>query len=51
MIRTNLSTRPFYNERAVQLWLLVLVVLVVGATAFNLFRVISYSQTDTELAT
>jgi Tfp pilus assembly protein PilN len=51
MIRTNLSTRPFYNERAVQLWLLVLVVLVVGATAFNVFRVISYSQTDTELAT
>ena len=23
MIRTNLSTRPFYNERAVRLWLLV----------------------------
>ena len=22
MIRTNLSTRPFYNERAVSLWLL-----------------------------
>jgi Tfp pilus assembly protein PilN len=51
MIRTNLSTRPFYNERAVQLWLLVLVVLVVGATAFNVFRAYSYSQTDTELAT
>ena len=41
MIRTNLATRPFYNEQAVQLWLLVLVTLVVGATAFNVFRVIS----------
>ena len=51
MIRTNLSTRPFYNERAVQLWLLVLVVLVVGATAFNAIRLISYARTDTELAT
>jgi Tfp pilus assembly protein PilN len=51
MIRTNLSTRPFYNERAVQLWLLVLVVVVVAATAFNVIRVIGYSQTDTELAT
>jgi Tfp pilus assembly protein PilN len=51
VIRTNLSTRPFYNERAVQLWLLVLLVLVIGATAFNVVRVISYSQTDTELAT
>ena len=23
VIRTNLSTRPFYNERAVHLWLLI----------------------------
>ena len=28
MIRTNLSTRPFYNERAVQLWLLMLAAIV-----------------------
>ena len=50
MIRGNLSTRPFYNDRAVQLWLLVLGLIVVAATLFNVARVISYSQTDTELA-
>ena len=51
MIRTNLSTRPFYNERAVQLWLLVLAVIVAVATVVNIARVIRYSQSDTELAT
>lgn len=51
MIRANLSTRPFYNERAVQLWLLVLVLIVAAATVFNVARVIRYSQTDTELVT
>ena len=51
MIRANLSTRPFYNERAVQLWLLVLALIVVAATVFNVGRVIRYSRTDTELAT
>ena len=50
MIRSNLSTRPFYNERAVQLWLLLLALVVVAATVFNVARVIRYSQTDTELA-
>jgi len=50
MIRTNLSTRPFYNERAVNLWLLVAAVLLAGATAFNVNRVIHYSRSDTSLA-
>ncbi len=50
MIRSNLSTRPFYNERAVQLWLLVLAFIVAVATFLNIVRVIRYSQTDTELA-
>jgi Tfp pilus assembly protein PilN len=50
MIRGNLSTRPFYNERAVQLWLLLLAVIVVVATVFNIARVVRYSQADTELA-
>jgi Tfp pilus assembly protein PilN len=49
VIRANLATRPFYNERAVQLWLLLLALIVAGATAFNLFRGYRYSQTDTEL--
>jgi len=51
VIRANLSTRPFYNERAVQIWLLVLALIVAAATVFNVARVIRYSQTDTELAT
>jgi len=51
MIRTNLSTRPFYNERAVHLWLLVMAIAAASATIFNVSRVIYYSRSDTELAT
>ena len=51
MIRTNLSTRPFYNERAVHFWLLVMALLIVAATIFNVTRVLRYSRSDTELAT
>jgi type IV pilus assembly protein PilN len=51
VIRTNLSTRPFYNERAVHGWLLVLGVIVAAITVFNISRVIAYSQSDTALAT
>jgi len=51
VIRTNLSTRPFYNERGVRVWLLALTMLVVLAALFNASRVIRYSRSDTELAT
>ena len=51
MIRTNLSTRPFYNERAVSMWLLAFLVAVVIATVFNTTRVLRYSHSDTELGT
>lgn len=51
MIRTNLSTRPFYNERAVSFWLLVFLGVVVAATVFNTTRVLRYSRSDTELGT
>jgi Tfp pilus assembly protein PilN len=51
VIRTNLSTRPFYNERAVHLVLLALAIVVAGATIFNISRVIRYSRSDTQLAT
>ena len=51
MIRTNLSTRPFYNERAVHLWLIAVALAVGAATAFNAARVIRYSKSDTQLAT
>jgi Tfp pilus assembly protein PilN len=51
MIRTNLSTRPFYNERAVLFWLLLVALVVVAATLFNVTRVLRYSHSDTQLAT
>ena len=51
MIKTNLSTRPFYNERTVHFWLLVTALLVVLATIFNVTRVLRYSRSDTRLAT
>ena len=51
MIRTNLSTRPFYNERAVSMWLLAFLVVVAVATIFNATRVLRYSHSDTELGT
>jgi Tfp pilus assembly protein PilN len=51
VIRTNLSTRPFYNVRAVYLWLGVVALAVVAATGFNLSRVLRYSRSDTRLAT
>lgn len=50
MIRSNLSTRPFYNQRAVRFWLLVFAVIVAAATAFNISRVLRYSRSDTQLA-
>ena len=51
MIRTNLSTRPFYNERLVHIWLIAIALLVVAAGAFNVSRVLRYSRSDTRLAT
>ena len=50
MIRNNLSTRPFYNERAVHLWAAVLALIVAAATVFNVVRVVQYSGSNTELA-
>lgn len=51
MIRTNLSTRPFYNERAVHVCLLLVGLLVAAATAFNVERGMRYRRSDTELVT
>lgn len=50
MIRTNLATRPFYNEQAVRVWLGIAAVVVVGATAFNVSQVLRYSSANTELS-
>jgi len=51
VIRTNLSTRPFYNEGAVRSWLTILAIVAVAATMFNGSRVLRYSRSDTALAT
>ena len=51
MIRSNLSTRPFYNERVVRLSLAVIALVVLAAAAFNVSRVLRYSRSDTRLAT
>jgi hypothetical protein len=40
MLRTNLSTRPFYNERAVRTGLIALAVLTLGLTLFNAYEII-----------
>jgi hypothetical protein len=49
VLRGNLSTRPFYNERAVQ-WLLALAgIVVIALTVFNITRIVSLSQQNTEL--
>jgi Tfp pilus assembly protein PilN len=41
MIRTNLSTRPFYNVRAVQVSLSILAAIVLGITLFNVIRIVT----------
>jgi len=51
VIRTNLSTRPFYNDRLVRLWLIGIAMVVLAVTAFNVSRVMRYSRSDTQLAT
>lgn len=50
MLRTNLSTRPFYNERAVHLLLALAAVIVLALTAFNAIRIIALSRQNTELS-
>jgi len=40
MLRTNLSTRPFYNERAVRLVLGLVAILVAIVTGFNIVEVV-----------
>ena len=49
MIGTNLSSRPFYNERAVRVWIGMLVLLVAAATIFNISGIVYYSRSDAEL--
>ncbi|HYU78939.1 MAG TPA: hypothetical protein VEK56_08130 [Vicinamibacterales bacterium] len=50
MLRTNLSTRPFYNERAVRGGIAVLVLLAAALTTFNGMQIMSLSSRNGELA-
>lgn len=50
MLRTNLSTRPFYNERAVHVLLAAAAVVVLALTAYNVVRIVQLSRANTELA-
>lgn len=50
MLRTNLSTRPFYNERAVHVAVALAALLVLAITVLNGVRIVSLSRHSTELA-
>ena len=50
MLRTNLSTRPFYNERIIHIAIGAAAVLVLALTAVNVFRMITLSRQNTELS-
>ncbi len=49
MLRTNLSTRPFYNERAVHVLLGILAAILVLVTAMQAGRILTLSRYKTEL--
>ena len=49
MLRGNLSTRPFYNERAVALGLVLFGILVAAMTAINIGRLVALSSRHAEL--
>lgn len=49
MLRTNLSTRPFYNERAVHALATVVGIIVLAVTIWQVTRVVRLSAYKTEL--
>ena len=50
MLTTNLSTRPFYNERAVRTAISVLLALVLLLTAFSVYRALSLRAEEQALS-
>jgi hypothetical protein len=50
MLRTNLSTRPFYNERAVFLALGAVALVVAALTVFNAVRLVQLTREDRVLS-
>lgn len=49
MLRTNLSTRPFYNDRAVHVGIVVVGVLAAALTTFNAAEILSLNDRNSEL--
>jgi hypothetical protein len=50
MVRGNLSTRPFYNERIIHLLLALAGIVVIALTAFNAIKIFSLSRQNTEFS-
>ncbi len=50
MIRTNLSTRPFYNERAVHTAIGAAALVVLALTVVNVVRIVTLSRQNTEFS-
>jgi type IV pilus assembly protein PilN len=50
MLRANLATRPFYNERAIHFLLAVAAVIVLAITVWNVSRIVTLSRRSTELS-
>ena len=49
MLRTNLSTRPFYNDRPIRVGIVVAVIVIAALTAFNATQVMTLNQKNAEL--
>lgn len=50
MLRSNLATRPFYNERAVHILIAVAALVVLAITVVNLSQIVTLSRRSTELS-
>ena len=50
MLRTNLATKPFYNQTAVRVWLAAAALVVIAATVFNVWQWFEYVRSDAVLA-
>src|SRR3954452_24563609 len=50
MLRANLATRPFYNERAIHLVLAAAAIVVLAITFVNVSRIVTLSRRNTELS-
>ena len=50
MLRANLATRPFYNERAIHLLVALAAAIVLAVTVLNVGRIVTLSKHSTELS-